>query len=129
MMLALLGCESALPYPLSTGSVVSVVCARTYDPQKDRATDLTWNFLATDRQIVLGVTLKDYPEGSRCEIVRYLNGKYLDHGSVPVKKPISNTVFFTWTLAKPGVSHLPGPYKVKVFINGRYTKEVNYTVG
>jgi len=129
LVLGLHGCASGLPSPRSTGSVVSVVCARTYDPLKDKATDLTWNFLASDRQIVLGVTLKGYPEGSRCEIVRYLNGKYLDHGSVAVKKPAANTIYFTWTLTKPGVGHLPGPYRVKVFVNGRYTKEVAYTVG
>ena len=129
LTLVLVGCASEVPAPVSSGLVVAVFCAKTYDPQKNQASEETWSFSTTDQQIVLGVTLRGYSAGSRCEIVRYLNGKYLDHGSVAVKKPASNTVFFTWTLAKPGVSHLPGPYRVKVFVNGRYAKEVAYTVG
>jgi len=128
LLVLLVGCASDLPAPTPTGSVVSVVCARAYDPLKNLASDLTWSFSPVDRQIVLGVTLMGFGPGSRCEIVRYLNGKYLDHGSVPVKKPLATTVYFTWTL-KPGVLHLPGPYRVKVFVNGRYAKEIAYTVG
>lgn len=128
-LLLLVGCASGIPAPVATGTVVSVVCARVYDPQSNRAQQETWVFTPNDPQIVLGVTLAGYPAGSRCEIVRYWNGKYLDHGSVVVKKPVASTVFFTWTLAKPDTSHLPGPYQVKVFVNGRYAREVAYTVG
>ena len=129
VLLVLVGCASGLPAPASLGSVVSVLCSRAYDPQKNLAADFTWDFSRLDRQIVLGVTLQGYPPGSRCEVVRYWNGKYLDHGSVAVKKPGAGTVFFTWTLTKPGASHPVGPYRVKVFVNGRYAKEIAYTVG
>jgi len=128
-LLALAACATQVPGPAFTGSVVSVVSAKSYDSHRNVASEVTSSFSPTDRQIVLGVTLQGYPAGSRCEFVRYLNGKYLDHGSVPVKKPTANTVFFTWTLTKPGVSHLPGPYRIKVFVNGRYARELTYFVG
>ena len=86
-LLALGGCATQVPGPAFSGSVVAVVSAKSYDPRRNVASDVTSNFSPTDRQIVVGVTLEGYPAGARCEFVRYLNGKYLDHGSVPVKKP------------------------------------------
>ena len=127
--LLMLGACGSTPSLGTAGTVTSVVCSRSYDPKKDNAIDVNSSFSQSDRQIVLGVTLVGFSSGSRCQIVRYLNGKYLDHGSVSIKKPSLNTIFFLWRLTKPGVLHLPGPYKVKVFVNGRFAKEVDYTVG
>lgn len=126
--LLLAGCASAPPSVTTAGSVTKVLCAKAYDPKKNLVSGETWTFLDQDELIVLAVALQDYPAGSRCEIVRYLNGKYLDHGSVAVRKPAASTVFFTWSL-KPGARRLPGPYLVKVFVNGRYTRQVAYSIG
>ena len=128
LVLALAGCGS-VPSSVGSGTVISVVCSLSYDSKKDTAIDQNWNFAPSERQIVLGVTLRGYSPGSRCQIVRYLNGKYLDHGTVPIRKLATSTIFYLWRLAKPGMSHLPGPYQVKVFVNGRFTKQIAYTVG
>lgn len=126
--LAWLSCASAPRTLPSPGAMTQLEVSRSYDPVRRVALDPTDQFSLVDPQIVLSVRLDGYAAGSRCEFVRYWNGKYLDHGTAPLHKPGLSTVFFLWTLRTDRLPRIAGTYLVKVYVNGRYASEVPYVV-
>jgi hypothetical protein len=129
-VLSILGaCATASSRGGSAGIVEVAATSSTFDMALDKPIDITSQFAPTDRSIYLAVSLKDFRPGSRCEFVRYLDDKYLDHGSVIVTKVPPTTVAFEWSLRQAGARRLEGLYRVKVYLNGVYKTEISYRVG
>lgn len=110
------------------GIVTDVVAAKSLNLKTGEAVGPTSTFGAKDKTIYAVMTLKDPKVNTKIEYVRYLNDKFLDHGSLTVKKATTNNVSFNWTLKKVGALHPVGSYRVKVYTNGSYERDVTYTV-
>lgn len=119
---------STRPRSKAPGVVTQVAAAKGIDQKTGEAAGTTSLFSKTDKTIYLVLTLKNPKVGTRFEYTRYLNGKFLDNGSLKMKKATTNNVSFDWTLKKPGAFHLAGNYLVKVYTNGVFEKEINYKV-
>lgn len=119
---------SVEPRSKAPGIVTQVVVAKGIDPKTGEAVGSTSLFSKTDKTIYAVLTLKNPKIGTKFEYTRYLNGKFLDNGSLEMTKAATNNVSFGWTLKKPGALYLVGDYLIKVYTNGVLEKEINYKV-
>ncbi len=110
------------------GIIVSVVTAKSIDPKTGEAVNPTAIFLTRDKSIYAVTTLQNAKIGTRIEYVRYLNNKFLDNRSITITKLNTNNTSFVWTLKNSTATHPAGEYKVKVYTNGIFEKEISYTV-
>lgn len=120
--------QPTLPRSKAPGVISNALTAKAIDPKTGEAVNPTSTFASTDKSIYLVLTLNNPKVGSRYAFTRYLNGKFLDNRSLPVTKLTTNNVSFVWTLKKVGSTHPVGSYKVKVYTNGIFEKEISYTV-
>ena len=67
-------------------------------------------------------------KGTNFEYVRYFDGKYVDHKSLTTLSTNTDYVSFKWTLVNAKSMRLPGDYKVKLYTNGKFEKELSYQV-
>jgi len=119
--------QPTLPRSKAPGVITSVLTASALDPQGKAVAPAT-TFAKTDNNIYLSLTLNKPKIGTKIEYIRYLNGKYLDSGADKILRPNVINTSFIWSLKKPGATHLPGNYRVKVYTNGVFEKETSYTV-
>ncbi len=115
------------PRSKAPGIIGSVVTTKALDTKTGYALNPTTSFATTDKTIYLVLTVNTSKVGTKFEYVRSLNGKFLDNRSITLIKPV-NVVSFDWRLKKVGATHLPGTYKVKVYTNGVFEKEISYSV-
>ncbi len=116
------------PRSKAPGVITQVVTAKAIDSKTGQAASPTSTFSKTDPVIYSVVTLNNPKVGTKIEYSRYLNGKFLDNRSLPVVKASTSNVIFDWALSKPGAVRLVGNYKVKVYTNGIFEKEIKYQV-
>ena len=109
------------------GLVLGATTATGFNTTTGQPINAKKEFLSTDKSIVLLMSMKNPPVGTRIEYVRYLNGKYLDHNSLQVARPGWLYSYFTW-LTKANKSHLAGLYQIRVYTNGILEKNFNYLV-
>lgn len=119
---------SATPRSKAPGVVTQVVASKGIDPKTGEAVGTTSLFSKTDKSIYVVLTLANPKVGTKFEYTRYLNGKFLDNGSLEMKNATTNNVSFLWTLNNPAAFHLVGNYQVKTYTNGVFEKEINYKV-
>lgn len=105
-----------------------IVMAKSINEKTGDPIDITSEFAENDKDIILVVALSGCKIGTRIEYVRYLNNKFLDHGSIKLRKAQSETVSFIWSLRKKNSSHLKGNYRIKTYLNGKFGKDIFYTV-
>ncbi len=84
-------------------------------------------FSTTTPKIYVSVGLSNAKTTQRLEYTRYLNGKFVNNGSIPVTKDSAKYASFAFAL-KPGKTHLKGTYLVKTYTNGIFEKSATYTV-
>ncbi len=116
------------PRSKAPGIIVSIVTAKGVDPKTGEAVKPTTIFLTTDKNIYAVTTLKNAKVGTRIEYVRYLNNKFLDNRSIRITKLNTNNTSFVWALKNSTSTHPVGQYKVKVYTNGIFEKEISYIV-
>lgn len=117
-----------LPRSKAPGIITEILTSKSVDLKTGQAVNPTSVFLSTDNSIYLVAMLKNAKSGMKIEYVRYLNNKFLDNRSLTVSKSNVNTASFLWSLKKKGSAHLLGNYRVKVYTNGIFEKEITYTV-
>lgn len=110
------------------GIVTQITLTKTIDPKTGSAISPANIFSKTDPTIYTVITLNNPPAGTKIEYTRYLNGKFLDNRSTATTKATDKSVIFNWSLKTPGATHLVGSYKVKIYTNGIFEKEISYTV-
>ncbi len=110
------------------GLVTQITLAKTIDPKNGSATSPATTFSKTDPTIYTIIALSKPPVGTKVEYARYLNGKFLDNRSTSITRANDNSVLFSWNLKKPGATRSVGSYKVKIYTNGVFEKEVRYSV-
>ncbi len=119
--------KPTLPRSKAPGVITNVLTASSLDAQGKAMVSAT-TFAKTDKNIYLVLTLNNPKLGTKIEYIRYLNGKYLDSGANKLLKAGVTNTSFVWSLKKPEAMHLVGTYKVKVYTNGVFEKEIPYTV-
>lgn len=86
----------------------------------------TTEFTPSTPKVYVVLGLKNAKASQRVEYTRYLNGKFVDNGSIPLKDN-AKYASFAFTL-QPGKTRPTGTYIVKVYTNGVYERSATYTV-
>lgn len=119
--------KPTMPRSKALGVITNVVIASSLDALGNAVTPAS-TFASTQKTIYLVLTVNNPKVGTKFEYIRYLNNKFLDSGSLKIMKPNLTNSSFSWSLSKPGATHLVGNYKVKVYTNGVFEKETLYSV-
>ncbi len=119
---------SPQPRSVAPGVITQAVFAKSIDPKTGVPVSSGTVFSKTDPAINLVVSLKNPKVGIKIEYVRYLNDQFLDNRSTATTRANPSSVVFDWNLKKADAMHLIGNYKVKLYTNGVFEKEVNYKV-
>ncbi len=86
----------------------------------------TFNHLL-DRSIYMFVYLNRVSNNEQVSYVRYLNGYYIDSYSINLSSSSSKIIYFNWDKTHQ-LDYPTGNYSIKVFINGVFKKQINYSV-
>ncbi len=108
--------------------ITKATTAKTIDVKTGKVVLAARIFSVDDRTIYLSLDLNKPDLNTRIDYIRYLNGRYIDHGSVKITKPSTQNLAFEWTINKPSGSRPEGKYKIATYTNGILEKRVNYTV-
>lgn len=108
------------------GIVASEVFASSLDAN-GVAVKPTKVFSQTEPTIYTAMNLNGAKANQRLEYTRYLNGKYVDKGSLSVTKADPKHASIAFKL-KPGLTHPKGVYNVKTYSNGVFERSAKYTV-
>lgn len=87
----------------------------------------TRTFPDTTPKIYAALRLNGAKTTQKLEYTRYLNGKYVDHGSIPITKDNAKYASIVFNL-KPGKTHVKGRYLVKTYTNGVFERSAGYTI-
>ncbi len=116
------------PLSKAPGIITNVVTSDSINPKTGIAGLPKSTFSKSEKAIYVIADVKNLLPGKKIEYVRYLNDKYLDHKSVEILRPNTQHVFFRWVLKSKTATHQKGTYRVKLYSNGIFEKEINYTV-
>lgn len=119
--------KTTLPRSKALGIVTGVVTATSLDAKGNPVFPVS-SFSATTKTIYLAVSLNNAKAGTKVEYVRYLNGKYLDKKALKIMKQNATNGSFVWSFINPGTKRKVGKYRVKVYSNGIFEKEMTFTV-
>ena len=86
----------------------------------------TSTFSTTTPNIYVALGLNNTKSTQHVEYTRYLNNKFVDHGSIPVKAG-AKYASFNFSL-KAGQTRPKGNYVVKTYTNGIFERSTKYTV-
>jgi hypothetical protein len=86
----------------------------------------TSKFTTTTPKIYVALGLNNAKASQRVEYTRYLKGKFVDNGSIPVKDSAKYATF-NFGL-KSGQTRPKGTYVIKTYTNGVFERSATYTV-
>jgi hypothetical protein len=107
------------------GVVMSEVFAASLDAT-GASVNPTRTFAANTPKIYVVLGLANAQAAQRVEYTRYLNGKFVDNGSIAVKNG-AKYASFVFSL-QPGKMHPKGAYVIKTYTNGIFERSATYTV-
>lgn len=113
---------------VSVGMVLNAITTRDIDPKTGKGGVEVTTFSTKDPIIFVVMQVNKPVKGTKFEYIRYYKGKYVDHKSLETTKDGIDYVSFSWKLKSATSGHLPGVYKVKLYTNGNFEREVTYMV-
>ncbi len=108
--------------------ITKATTAKTIDVKTGKVIQAARIFSIDDKTIYLSLDLNKPDLNTRIDYIRYLNGRYGDHGSVKVTKPNTLNLAFEWTINKLSGTRPDGKYKVATYTNGVLEKRVSYII-
>ncbi|GAC1387640.1 MAG: hypothetical protein NVS1B7_0240 [Candidatus Saccharimonadales bacterium] len=108
------------------GVITSEVFAASIDANNAPVSPVT-TFAENTPKIYTSLGLNGAKASQRLEYTRYLNGKFVDKGSIPLTKDGARYASIIFDL-KPGKTHPKGTYLIKTYTNGIFEKSASYQV-
>ncbi len=109
-------------------TILAATTAKIIDVKTGKVIKAARIFSVDDKTIYLALDLNKPDAGTRIDYIRYVNGRYVDHGSVKLAKANVNNLVFDWTTTNILGSRPEGKYKVATYTNGILEKRISYTV-
>ncbi len=110
------------------GVITRATTARVIDVKTGKVIQAARIFSLNDRTIYLALDLASAAPGTFIDYIRYLNGRYVDHGNVKITRDATNNITFNWTNLKSLGSIGDGKWKIATYTNGILEKRVSYLV-
>ena len=110
------------------GVIIRATTAKAIDVKTGKVITAARVFTLGDKTIYLALDLNSAKNGTSIDYIRYLNGRYIDHGNVKIAIDATNNITFNWTNVRPLGSVGDGKWKVATYTNGILEKRVSYLV-
>ncbi len=114
--------------PQPVQMILGAKTTKTVDPNTGTGGVEATSFSTKDPDIFIALQVNKPPKGTKFEYVRYFKGKYVDHKSLETTKAGVDYVSFNWSLKTANSKRLPGDYRVKLYTNGNFEKEISFVV-
>ncbi len=108
--------------------IAKATTAKAIDVKTGKVITAARVFSPNDKTVYLALDLDSAKNGTSIDYIRYLNGRYVDHGNAKLNKDLIANISFSWTNIKPIGSVTDGNWKIATYTNGILEKRVNYTV-
>lgn len=108
--------------------IVKATTAKAIDVKTGKVITASRVFSLADKTVYLALDLDSPKIGTSIDYIRYLNGRYVDHGNVKIARAGTKNLNFNWTNTKPLGSVGDGKWKIATYSNGILEKRVTYTV-
>ncbi len=108
--------------------IAKATTAQAIDVKTGKVITAARVFSSNDKTVYLALDLDSAKTGTNIDYIRYLNGRYVDHGNTKLTKDLIANISFSWTNIKPIGSVTDGNWKIATYTNGILEKRVNYTV-
>lgn len=108
--------------------ITKATTAKVIDVKTGKVIQAASIFLLNDKTIYLVLDLDNAKSGTFIDYIRYLNGRYVDHGNVKITKDATNNITFNWTNVKQLGSVGDGKWKIATYTNGILEKRISYLV-
>lgn len=108
--------------------ITRVTTAKAIDVKTGKVITAARIFSFSDKTIYLALDLNNAKSGTHIDYIRYLNGRYVDHGNIKIVKDLTNNINFSWTNTRSLGSVTDGKWKIATYTNGILEKRVNYLV-
>lgn len=110
------------------GVIIKATTAKAIDVKTGKVIQAVRIFSLNDKTIYLVLDLNSAKTGTYIDYIRYLNGRYVDHGNARITKDATNNIAFNWTNIKSLGSVGDGKWKIATYTNGILEKRVSYLV-
>ena len=108
--------------------ITQATTAKAIDVNTGKVITAARVFSTKDRTVYLSLDLDSPKIGTRIDYIRYLFGRYVDHGSIKVDKLKTSNLAFSWVVTRPLGSRPDGQYKIATYTNGILEKRVTYVI-
>lgn len=102
--------------------------AKAIDVNTGRVITAVSLFTLDDKTVYLALELNSPKVGTSLDYIRYLNGRYVEHGNVQIQNEKTDHLTFNWTNTRPLGSVGDGKWRIATYTNGILEKSVNYVV-
>lgn len=113
---------------IAVGTIVKATTAKTIDVATGKVIKAARIFSFNDKTVYLALDLNNAAAGTNIDYIRYLNGRYVDHGNVKIFKSATKNLNFSWTNIRSLGSVGDGKWKISTYTNGILEKRVTYLV-
>ncbi len=108
--------------------ITNATTAKAIDVKTGKVITAARVFSLDDKTVYLALDLDQAKSGTFIDYIRYLNGRYVDHGNAKIIKDATENISFNWTNSKALGSITEGNWKIATYTNGILEKRVNYIV-
>ena len=108
--------------------IVQATTAKAIDVKTGKVITAARVFSLGDKAVFLALDLDSAKSGTNIDYIRYLNGRYVDHGNTKLNKDATDNISFSWTNTRNLGSVTEGNWKVATYTNGILEKRVTYVV-
>lgn len=109
-------------------TIVQATTAKTIDVKTGKVITAARVFTLDDKTVYLGLDLDSAKSGTNIDYIRYLNGRYVDHGNSKLSQDWISNISFAWTNSRSLGSIIEGKWKIATYTNGILEKRVSYVV-
>ncbi len=109
-------------------TIVQATTAKAIDVKTGKVITAARVFTLDDKKVYLALDLDSAKSGTNIDYIRYLNGRYVDHGNSKLNKDLVSNISFVWTNSRSLGSVIEGKWKIATYTNGILEKRVNYEV-
>lgn len=108
--------------------IVQATTAKAIDVKTGKVITAARVFSTVDKTVYLALDLDKPKSGTNIDYIRYLNGRYVDHGNSKLTKDLVENISFSWTNSRSLGSVIEGKWKIATYTNGILEKRVSYVV-
>lgn len=108
--------------------IVAATTAKAIDVKTGKVIAAARIFSLNDKTVYLVLDLDNAKSGTNIDYIRYLNGRYVDHGNSKLPKDAIDNISFSWINNRSLGSVLEGKWKIATYTNGILEKRVSYVV-